>query len=50
MEGAEGQYRDTAYDLTRILPRKQVRIILCVPMAKTYDLPFMLTNCSNNYG
>jgi dTDP-D-glucose 4,6-dehydratase len=23
---------------------------LCVPMAKTYDLPFMLTNCSNNYG
>jgi dTDP-glucose 4,6-dehydratase len=42
--------RDYGLRLTlRILPQKRVQIILCVP-GETYGLPYVLTNCSNNYG
>jgi dTDP-glucose 4,6-dehydratase len=40
----------TAYDPNSpYSASKRVQIILCVP-GETYGLPYVLTNCSNNYG
>jgi dTDP-glucose 4,6-dehydratase len=48
--GAEGLFTETtAYDPIHHIQLLKVQIILFV-YGETYGLPYVLTNCSNNYG